>query len=50
MQNDFVCLFVCWHCAFGDLTLFVGYQEEHPACKNLTEELQARLSSGAKCI
>ena len=22
------------HCAFSDLTLLVGHQEEHPACKN----------------
>jgi len=26
-------------CAFSALTLFVGRQEEHPACKQLTDEV-----------
>jgi len=35
--------------AFGALTLLVGYQEGQLACKNLTDEVLAWLSSGAKC-
>ena len=35
--------------AFSALTLLVGCQEEHPACKNLSDEVLAWLSSGAKC-
>ena len=34
--------------AFSALTLLVGYQEGHPARKNLTDEVLAWLSSGAK--
>jgi len=34
--------------AFSALTLLVGCQEGHPAHKNLTDELPAWLSSGAK--
>ena len=29
--------------------LLLGCQEGHPACKNLTDEVLAWLSSGAKC-
>jgi len=36
--------------AFSALTLLVGCQEGHPAHKNLTDEVLACLSSGAKCI
>jgi len=35
--------------AFSALTLLVGRQERHPARKNLTDEVLALLSSGAKC-
>ena len=35
--------------AFSALTLLVGCQEGHPARKNLTDEVRAWLSSGAKC-
>ena len=35
--------------AFSALTLLVGCQEGYPARKNLTEEVLAWLSSGAKC-
>ena len=34
---------------FTALTLLVGCQEEHPALQNLTDEVLAWLSSGAKC-
>ena len=35
--------------AFSALTLLVGCQEEHPARKNLTDEMLAWLSSAMKC-
>ena len=35
--------------AFGAVTLLVGCQEGHSAGKNLTDEVLAWLSSGAKC-
>ena len=35
--------------AFSALTLLVGCQEEHPARKNLSDEVLTWLSSGAKC-
>jgi len=35
--------------AFSGLTLLVGCQEEHSACKNLSHLVLAWLSSGAKC-
>ena len=35
--------------AFSALTLLARCQEGHPARKNLTDELLAWLSSGAKC-
>ena len=39
----------CLKVAFSALTLLVGWKEEHPAHKNLTDEVLAWLSSGAKC-
>jgi len=36
-------LILCFH-AFSALTLLVGRQEEHPACKKLSSEVQAWLS------
>jgi len=30
--------------AFSALTLFVGHQEEHPACRKLSDEVLAWLS------
>ena len=38
-----------WSVAFDALTRLVGCQEEHPARKDLTDELLAWLSSGVKC-
>jgi len=35
--------------AVSALMLLVGCQEGHPAHKNLTDEVRAWLSSGAKC-
>ena len=35
--------------AFSALTLLVGCQEGYPVRKNLTDEMLAWLSSGAKC-
>ena len=35
--------------AFSALTPLVACQGGHPACKNLTDEVLAWLSSGAKC-
>jgi len=32
------------HCVFTALTLLVGHQEEHPACKKLSDEVLAWLS------
>ena len=48
--HSFLCVIICALtviiCA---LTLFVGCQEDHPAHKNLSDEVLAWLSSGAKC-
>jgi len=35
--------------AFSALMMLVGCQEGHPARKNMTDEVLAWLSSGAKC-
>jgi len=48
------CCYFCYFlhscvCIFSALTLLVRCQEEHPACKNLSDEVLAWLSSGAKC-
>jgi len=37
----YVCMYVC---AFSALTLLIGRQEEHPACKNLSGRVLAWLS------
>jgi len=34
--------------AFSALTLLAGRQEEHPACKKLSDEVMAWLSVGSK--
>jgi len=34
--------------AFSALTLFVGRQEEHPACKKLSDEVLACISGGSE--
>jgi len=34
--------------AFSASTLLAGHQDEHLACKKLTDEVLARLSSGAR--
>ena len=44
-----LCVCVCVCVAFSALILLVGCQEGHVACKNLTDEVLAWLSSGAKC-
>jgi len=36
-------------CAFSALTLLVGWQEGHPACKKLSGGVLAWLLSGAQC-
>jgi len=36
-------------CAFGALTLFVGRQEEHPACNNWVMRCWCGYLSGARC-
>ena len=40
---------LCAFSAFSALMLLVGCQEGHPTRKNLTDEVLAWLSSGAKC-
>ena len=35
---------LCYICAFSALTLLVGRQEEHPACKKLSDEVSVWLS------
>ena len=37
------------HTAFSALTLLVGWQEGHPACKKLSGEVLAWLSVGTRC-
>ena len=37
------------HCAFSALTLLVGWQEGHPACKKLSGGVLAWYLSGARC-
>ena len=39
----YVSLFLCKEVAFSALTLLVGRQEEHPACKKLSDEVLAWL-------
>jgi len=43
LDEDVTCLvfyfIVVWFCAFSALTLLVGQQEEHPACKKLSGEV-----------
>ena len=38
---DFILCFFCFFSAFGALTLLVGRQEGHPACKNLSDGVLA---------
>jgi len=40
--------FTLQHTAFSALTLLVGWQEGHPACKNLIGGVLAWLLSGAR--
>jgi len=42
--DDFVVTIIKEHCAFSDLTLLVGRQEGHPACKKLSGGVPAWLS------
>jgi len=42
--NPLVCAMLSVLFAFSALTLFVGRQEGHPACKKLSGEVLARLS------
>ena len=48
----FVKSLLCWFFAFSPLTLLVGRQEEHPACKKLSGKVLAWLSvwSGVEMI
>ena len=48
-QRHSILLLGDYYVAFSALTLLVGCQEGHPACKNLTDEVLAWLSSAAKC-
>jgi len=41
---EFIHLTVAVVITFSALTLLVGHQEEHPACKKLSDEVLARLS------
>ena len=43
----FLCTFSAY--AFSALTLLVGHQEEHPACKNRVMRFWCRYLSGARC-
>jgi len=36
-----VSVYLCQHIAFSALTLLVGRQEEHPACKKMSDEMLA---------
>jgi len=40
----FFCIFVFVFFAFGALTVLFGHQEEHPVCKELSDEVLAWLS------
>jgi len=42
------CLFYLYYFAFSALTLLVGWQEGHPACKKLSGGVLARLSVWSK--
>jgi len=41
-------LFFCIECAFGALILLVGRRKEHPACKELSDEVLVWLSVGSE--
>jgi len=43
-KSQFICHFVLTLFAFRALMLFVGRQEEHPACKKLSDEMLVWLS------
>jgi len=45
---DFMVLDIFMNCAFSALTLLVGRQEGHPACKKLSGGMLAWLS-GSRC-
>ena len=38
---DYCTSYLCYELAFSVLTLLVGRQEEHPACKKLSDEVLA---------
>jgi len=42
--TSWILILNCDFCAFSDLTLLVGRQERHPACKKLSGEMLASLS------
>jgi len=42
--SGFYCAINCEHIAFSALTLLVGWQEGHPACKKLSGGVLAWLS------
>jgi len=43
-KGQFICFFVCLFLSFSALTLLVGWQEGHPACKKLSGGVLAWLS------
>jgi len=51
LKNKFIVLFrtIFGTLAFSALTLFVGRQKEHPACKKLSGGVLAWYLSGARC-
>ena len=47
--TSWILILNCDFCAFSDLTLLVGRQERHPACKNWVVRCWRRYLSGARC-
>ena len=43
-SNEYACMYIVCNCAFSALTLLVGRQEGHPACKKLSGGVLAWLS------
>jgi len=44
LQLAFGLIIAGYRCAFSALTLLVGCREEHPACKNLSDDVLVWLS------
>jgi len=47
--NVFICIFIYFFLAFSALSLLVGWQEGHLACKKMNGGVLAWLFSGAMC-